>query len=269
MRGICVGLVAMGFASAALGQNVVLSDGNSDAFFSLNAGNQVGWTVDGVDQLFNQRFFYRGNGFNDEVAVDSVPLTAFQATDTNAFDDNRADTLSVRYTDAGGLRFDIAYQLRGGSAGSGTADLAESIVIRNVGTVAQTVSFFQYVDFDLGGTAGGDIGRILNGRVAQQTDLAGGFNVSETVVTPAPNRFDVGNFPTIVSLFGNGEIDNLSNNPGPNAGDITWAFQWNFVLGAGDTFIISKDKRLDLVPAPAGVALVGLTGLVALGRRRR
>lgn len=269
MRGICVGLVAMGLASAALGQNVVLSDGNSDAFFNITAGNQVGWTVDGVNQLFNQRFFYRAAGFADEVAVDSLPLNFFQASETNGFDDPRNDTLSVRYTDAGGLRFDIAYQLRGGTAGSGAADLGESISIRNTGNIAQSVSFFQYVDFDLGGTPGGDIGQIIGGRIAQQADLAGGFNVNETVVTPAPNHFELNTFPNLVAKFSDGQVTTLADVAGPLAGDVTWGFQWDFVLSPGQVFIISKDKRLEQVPAPAGVALVGLSGLVAMGRRRR
>jgi hypothetical protein len=259
----------MGLASAALGQNVVLSDGNSDAFFNVTGGNQVGWTVDGVNQLFNQRFYYRAAGFADEVAVDSLPLNGFQASDTNLFDDPRNDTLFTRHTDAAGIRFDIRYNLAGGTAGSGAADLGELITINNTGNTTQTISFFQYVDFDLGGTPGGDIGRIIGGRIADQIDALGTFSVNETVVTPAPSHYELNTFPNLVAKFSDGLVTDLTDVAGPLAGDVTWGFQWDFVLAPGDVFLISKDKRLEQVPAPAGVALVGLTGLVAMGRRRR
>lgn len=269
MRGICVGLLAMGLASAAIAQPVVLSDRNSDALFNPTAGNQIGWSVDGVNQLFNQRFFYRSAGFNDEVPVDSLPIAGAFASDSNPFGDPRPDTLATQYNDAGGLQFDITYQLRGGAAGSGASDLGESIAITNNGNAAQSVSFFQYVDFDLGGTPGGDIGSITAGRVAHQADTFGGFNVTETVVTPAPSHFQMDVFPNLVNQFFDGVPTTLNDFAGPLFGDITWGFQWDFTLAPGQTFIISKDKRLEQVPAPAGVALVGLTGLVAMGRRRR
>lgn len=271
MRYVCAAILATGAAAAAANaQLVVLEDANSTSQFDLTGGNQIGWQVDGVNQLFNQRFFYRAAGFADEVPVDSLPLTGSQATDTNPFDDPRPDNLAARYADAAsGLRFDVNYTLRGSTPGSNASDLAETIRITNVGNAPQQVSFFQYVDFDLGGSSGGDIGQIINGRVAEQADLSGAYTVTETVVTPAPTHYEMNTFPNLVVRFINGQPDNLNDAAGPFEGDLTWGFQWDFTLLPGQTYIISKDKNLGVVPAPAGATLLGLTGLVVARRRRR
>jgi len=258
--------IVAGAATSALAVPISVWDRNSRADFD-NPGGQVNWLVDGVNQVFEQRFFYRTALMNDEVAVDSLPALGPVATDTNPFSDIRPDTLAYQFSDVGaGLEFEVSFKLRGGLAGSGNSDLAETIIIRNVGNVAQTVSFFQYVDFDLGNSAGGDVAWIEDGRVAFQGESNGGIYMSETVAAPAPTFFQVGLFPTITNLFGNGVADNLSNNAGPVVGDASWAFQWDFVVAPGSQFTISKDKLI--VPAPGALALLGLGGLVA-GRRRR
>lgn len=265
-RNVLALLFLCGAASAASGVVVTLGDFNSTADFDLNAGGQFNWTVDGVDHLFNQRFFYRASAMADEAAVDSLPLTGAFASDTNPFDDVANDSLATRYSDAGnGLEVRINYMLRGTNAG--TADLAETIRITNTGQSSTTLSFFQYVDFDLSATAGGDFGRIINGRVAQQADFGGPTVLSETVVTPAPDRFEMDSYPNILAKFSDGLATNLSNTAGPVFGDVTWAFQWDITLGAGQEFVISKDKLIT-IPGPGALALLGVAGL-SMGRRRR
>jgi hypothetical protein len=266
---VCFATVAL-VASAGLtvAAPVDIFDGNSRARFDPTAGNQIEWIVDGVSQLFNQRFYYRGVGMNDEVAVDTLFLVGSFASDTNPFVDPRPDTFASLYRDAvRSLDFEFSFKLRGGTPGSGTSDLAETIRITNTGTVATTLSFFQYVDFDLGGTSGGDVGEIVDSRVARQWEQFGVAFISETVVTPAPNFFQIGNWPSIVSLFGNGVPDNLNNSAGPVFGDVTWSFQWNITLLPGQTFIISKDKLI-FIPTPGAFAALGLGGLIAARRRR-
>jgi len=255
-------------AGVATAQPIVLEDFNSQTVFDLTGGNQISWTMDGQSQLFNQRFFFRTAAMADEAAVDSLPLTGVQVSDTNFFDDARNDTISARYNAGGGLEFRTTYTVRGGLPGSGTSDLAETIRITNSGAPV-ALSFFQYVDFDLGGTSGGDFGQILNGRTVRQADSLGTFVVNETVVTPAPDRFDLATFPGIAGLFFDGLPSNLGNNAGPiGPTDVTWAFQWDIVLNTGDTFTISKDKLLATVPAPSSAAVLGLIGLAGLRRRR-
>ena len=256
-------LVAVaGLAASAGAQVVTLADRNTESTFFVTGGAQIGWNVDGIGQLFNQRFFYRAGAMNDEVAVDNVQLATWSATDTNTAIDNRLDTLSATYVDvANSLVFDIKYSLQGSFFG-GSADLAEQILISNFGNAAVSLSFFQYVDFDLSGTIENDFGEIENGRVA-----VSGASVTETVVTPRPSRFEANIFPNTVDKFGDGLPTNLSNFAGPVVGDATWAFQWDRTLLPGQSLQISKDKLI-VIPTP-GAAALGLIGAIAAGRRRR
>jgi len=254
-------------ATSASAQVFTIADGNSEADFDVTAGGQFNWFVDSLDELFNQDFYYRAGMMNDEASVTTTSLIGAVTTDTNPFSDPRHDTLSVLYRDlAAGLEFEIRYGLSGGTPGSRSADLAEQIIIRNLLPTTNAVSFFQYVDFDLGGDSGGDMGWIDNGRVANQIDTSLGISVTETVVVPAPSHFSVGNFPTIINQFFDGLPTTLDDNAGPVFGDVTWSFQWDFVLDGGGSFLISKDKLI--TPAPASLALVGLAGLVGIRRRR-
>lgn len=266
MRTVMALAVVAGSAFAAVAAPISLFDRNSRADFN-NPGGQVNWVVDGVDQVFEQRFFYRTGAMTREVAVDTLPALGPVGTDTNPFSDPRPDVASYQFNDAAaGLEFEFSFKLRGGLAGTANSDLAETLIIRNTGSVAQTVSFFQYVDFDLGNTIGGDIVQIEDGRVAVQAEIGGGIYLTETVVAPAPFAFEAGIFPnTRNSLLDNG-ITNLNNNAGPFVGEATWAFQWNFTLAPNSQFTISKDKLI--VPTPGALALVGLGGLVATRRRR-
>lgn len=253
--------------TGASAQVFIIEDGNSTAAFDVTAGGQLSWIVDGGSELFNQDFYFRAGNMLDEASVTSTALIGAVPTDTNPFSDPRDDTLSVLYRDlAAGLEFEIRYGLSGGTPGSRTADLAEQIIIRNLLPSANAVSFFQYVDFDLGGTSTGDMGWIDNGRVANQVDAALGISVAETVVVPAPSHYSVANFPNILNLFSDGLPSTLDDNAGPVFDDVTWSFQWDFVLDPGGSFLISKDKLI--TPAPASLALVGIAGLVARRRRR-
>ncbi len=125
--------------------------------------------------------------------------------------------------------------------------------------------FFQYVDFDLGGTADGDTGSFLNNNTVRQSDS--GAWVNETVITPAPNHREIGPFPDILDSLEDGFATTLADNLSYGPGDVTWAFQWDEVLGPGDTLTISKDKLIQ-VPAP-GAAILGLLGVGLVGWVKR
>ncbi len=249
-------------SAAIAGDEVILGDANSTA--SFDSSGQYSWTVDGVDHLYAQEFYFRRAGYNDEVNVNSLDLIGQAINDTNTFTDDRDDSLNSLYSDGNGLEISTLFTLRGGTNGSGISSLAEQITITNTSTSTMFISFFQYVDFDLGGDASDDWGQILDGNTAMQFDDE--FALSETVVTPQPTLFQMGDEGDVSELWGNSQVDDL-NGDSSYAGDVAWAFQWNIELAAGDSFLISKNKTLG-VPTPGSLALLASAGLISTRRRR-
>lgn len=256
------GLLVAASAHAAV---FTLADRNATAVVDTDVGMN-NWTVAGVNNLSLQGFWYRTGGMNREFNIGTLALTGSALTDTNPFIDNRADTLSLQYSGAG-FTIEPTWSLRGGIGNSFNSDMAETIAIHNTGNQTLTISFFQYSDFDLGGTVQDQSVRFtgFNNNTAQQTDI--GFAMNETVVTPAPSRWQVDTFPVTLNALNDAVVTNLNNNAGPiGPGDLTWAYQWDFVIPVGGTVLISKDKSL--MPTPGSLALLGMSGLI-LGRRRR
>ena len=246
---------------------IALSDLNSSVSIDPDSQNGVySWVVDGTSQLFQQWFWYRIGSTGPESSIDTISAANALVNNTNHNPGN--DTADILYTN-GTLSVDVTYSLRGGPAGSRQSDLGEQVVITNNSQSALDLHFFQYSDFDLGGTFQGDTGSFVNPNTADQHDIAGTTYLSETVATPAPDRYQFGLYPNTLNQLNDGVATTLNDNPSAT-GDVTWAFEWDRTVAPGQSFLISKDKRIG-VPEPATLFLFGtaLIGAARASRRRK
>jgi len=243
----------------------ILTATDSNSSIKIDDASQSGmfnWTVDGVNQMFQQWFWYRIGAAGGESSIDTISAS----TSTTS-----AGGIVVDYKNPTGIEVKVTYTLTGGTAGSSTSDVAETIKIVNHGTSSMDLHFFQYSDFDLNGATGGQTVTFPNANTVDQSGPAGGVILSETVVTPPPSHHQGSLEPTILNSLIDSAPTTLSDNSGAGPGDVAWAFQWDQTIAAGGTFIISKDKNLrPSVPEPASVVLLGslLIGITTRIRRR-
>lgn len=253
------------------GQLVTLTNRNSSASVDLNsAAGMYSWKVDGQNQLAQQWFWYRVGGLG--VNNPDRPVNTLSAASATQLLPNY---LISTYANSQ-LSVQISYMLTGQRAGSGGADLQETIQIENLSGAPLDLHFFQYSDFDLAGTVGGDtvnLNRDLaSGRFTGATQSKDTITLTETIaqtgVIPWANRGEVATFPSTLNQLATSY--DLNNSVGPVTGDATWALQWDLTLADGAVFTISKDKLLTgvVIPEPSSLALVSL-GLLGYALRRR
>ena len=272
IMGVLVGLgvaVSPTSGGGGSGADITLEDANSTAVWDLDSSaGQKDWTVDEVDHMTQQWFWYRvgSEGSDREYSIDTLTQGTPITMDTNG--SGEGNLLFVEYTSAApSFTVSLTFLLTGGTTGSGNSDIMEVIKVENTGSDSLDFHLFQYCDFDLKATPDDDTVQISGGNAANQTDPT--HVVTETVATWKPDHFDVGEQTDIRDLLEDAAPTTLGDDAGPlGPGNVTWAFQWDKTIAAGGSLLISKDKNV--TPEPATLALMGLGGLgLLLGRKRQ
>lgn len=207
------------------------------------------WTAAGVSQLNYHWFYYRVGAVGGESpiqAIDNTPTTTYNAA---------ARTLDVVY-DNGSYSVRTFYKLTGGN----TPNLTETITVHNHSGGNLDFHFFQYSDFDLFGSTGGQSVLFSTNSVtgqyykALQTD--GTHTVEEKInsANPSISHFEAqfaGN--TLASLL-DGSPTTLSDTTSAGVGNVTFAYQWDVNMADNSSFVLSK--LLTIVPEPTALSLV-------------
>ncbi|MAE61599.1 MAG: hypothetical protein CMJ49_09610 [Planctomycetaceae bacterium] len=262
--------------SPAEATTINLVDKNAAVTIDPNAG-MTSWTVDGVEQLENQWFWFRIGTIGPESPIHAVPLVSQSSSDDDF--DAGDEFAQLTYTDPNNFTFQVQFELTG--TGGGQANVSEVVTFTNLSTTAPLdLHLFQYANFDFGGDATDTSISILNpNNTVQQNDLLGALiEEMETAAVPIPTGYDVGPPSLFVGgglgLLDDANADNLGNNNGPvGPGDLASAFQWDVTLDPGGSLLLSINKliltRPIEIPAPAA-APVGLWMICMIaGRRRR
>jgi len=257
-----------------------LSDVNSQVF--IDPQTQAGmhnWIVDNQPvAMQKQWFWYRVGPGGPETSVDVLPFVGPILTDRNPFTDPSLDTFAIKYQ---GAQFDIEFtaSLQGGVTNSGRADITEQIKISNTTGYPLEFHFFEYADFDLGQLfvankavplPDDDLVLIkldqVTGLPTEVVQWDASMRVTETIITPDASLAEAAFFSFTLVKLNNAVADNLNNVLVAGPGDVTWAFQWDFMIDPYGSVQISKDKSV--VPEPPAWSLVAL-GLFGYGVLRR
>jgi hypothetical protein len=258
------GITARPAKSAVL----ALSDDNSIAAFDpsfsdIPSNNGIlFWTVDDVNQLFQNWFWYRIGSEGRENSINTLNLIGL---DQSQPADNQ---LSVTYA---GTDFEIAlnFTLDGGAQGSGISSLFENITIKNTGSNQLDFHFFNYTDFDLTENGEQDTTKIGSG-IATQLD---NFTLATEVIDPAASYYQVSPFSNILDALEDDVTTTLANFSGPLTGDNAYAFQWDFALEPEQSFSINNHKSIapvESVPEPTmTLGLIAFSGLMLIRDKLR
>jgi hypothetical protein len=252
-------------SSAVVGYSLV--DGGSTAYVDVgSAAGMYHWDLGfGGNQLNQQWFWYRiGTGLAQPINAIGTPIVSV----------NSANWIDVTYTSTSGPLFSltVSYVLTGGGVGSGTALIKENITVLNQsGGTINNFNLFQYSDFNLLGTPGGDSVSI-NGSLDSVIQSEGSAGIGEVITDPFANRAEAALVNNTLNNLNTVAGYNLNNNLAAGPGDVAWSFQWIADIDNNEELAIVKDKgvRITVIPEPSVLALVALSlGLAGTLRRRK
>jgi hypothetical protein len=215
--------------------SITLSNNNS--VVQINPTSEDGmfsWTVDGTNQMYQHWFWLRQGSSGPQTSFDQLgaPL-GLSYTATNA---------GILYLPPG-LNVNLGFWLTGGAPGSFASEVVESIMIQNTASTPVTLHLFDYADFDLAGLSEGDTLSFPGTNIVLQQGK--GMTATQTVQGSTPNYWE-GSWYSIAldEIQGTSPVTLSDELIPPEPGDQTFAYQWGFTLGAGQTFTINLTNSI-------------------------
>jgi hypothetical protein len=263
---------AFGLAPAVLGQGTI-TDGNATYGVTIptsqtSTGGSADFRPEGgatVNHMFQNWWYWRVNGVsNREFTFSSAAGFGF----TQSYVGNIA-TFNWTGLSSGAFNAQLRMTLTDGAV-AGAAGLLEEMTIVNTSGSALDLSLFSYADFDIdGGADFADDLAMISGNVVMLSD-----NTSATTAQYAgfgADAFQATSFATLRGRLTDLDLDTLDNTGYPfGPGDFTGGFQWNRMIGAGESLTVYAAKAINqaVVPGPAGLAVLALGGIAPRRRRR-
>jgi len=229
---------------------------NLDLTTPGGVAGMTSWTVDGVNQMGQQWFWYRVGPSGPESdltalgAPSVVPFGSAQLTATYG-----SSPLSIR----------LSYVLTGNPVGTGKSGVNEGATIFNNSGSTMDFHFFEYTHLTLLGAGGGTVTIGNANDTLHQVSGAVTFN---QVLTPAASRSEVAANGVTRGELTDGNPTTL-NNTTTGSGDVTWAFEWDLSIAAGSSAAISLPGTIvTVVPEPGAAALLIMGAVVCFFRRQ-
>ncbi len=275
-QSILAAILVAGATAQSRAQIYSLTSQNSSLQVDVSGG-LTPWTIDGVNQL-NQQWFYYSIGSGPVYSIDTIaPWTVPTITG------GTVPTLTETYANSL-ISVKTKYTLQGQLAGSGKATLGQTITLNNPSATAQTYHFYQYSDFNMAGTSGSQYLQFnVNGATtAYQVVQSGGATLTGTVTalsggaSIAPEE-QAGLYDgSMFGLVNGNPAPTLNNNLNAGPGNVVYAYEWDVTLAAygnpGSSLTLSEIQAVvPVVPEPSSVALIaaGLLGLAFFRKCRQ
>ena len=254
---------------------ITLANRNSTAIIDpVNHNGMFHWDIQGQNQL-HQQWFWFSVGLSAPAPIETISAPAI----TPGLGSLAGRYVDIAYANAG-FNVSVEYLLTGGAPAAinqvATADLTESITINNTSGAPLQFHFYQYSDFNLGAPGGDSVQLTTDGNglfnSAAQSDGVNLLTESVTTANPSASHGEAGLVPVTLNKLNNGVNPVvLNDNPSAGPGDVSWALEWDITIDTGGSFLLSKDKHLNvqIVPEPSALGLLAVGFVAARCFRRR